>query len=193
MSLFKELELRSGGQCELCKSAGHLQEYLVPPKTYELPENFVLCCKNCADQITAKQDMNPDHWRTLSESMWSNVEAVKVVAWRMLHRLQEESWAQDLLQMFYMEPDTEEWAKDWEELKAESALKHLDSNGAILFPGDQVVLIKDLNVKGAGFTAKRGSPVRNISLVHDNPELIEGKVNGQQIVILTKYVKRTGG
>jgi protein PhnA len=57
--------------------------------------------------------------------------------------------------------------------------------------GDTVTLIKDLNVKGAGFTAKRGTAVRNISLVPDNPEHIEGRVNGQQIVILTKFVKKS--
>jgi len=48
-----------------------------------------------------------------------------------------------------------------------------------------------LNVKGAGFTAKRGTAVRNISLVPDTPGHIEGRVNGQQIVILTKFVKRS--
>jgi protein PhnA len=57
--------------------------------------------------------------------------------------------------------------------------------------GDSVVLIKDLNVKGGGFTAKRGTAVRNISLVHDNHEHIEGRVNDQQIVILTQYVKKS--
>jgi protein PhnA len=56
--------------------------------------------------------------------------------------------------------------------------------------GDSVVLIKDLKVSGGGFTAKRGTAVRRISLVHDNPEHIEGRVEGQQIVILTKYVKK---
>jgi protein PhnA len=47
-----------------------------------------------------------------------------------------------------------------------------------------------LDVKGANFTAKRGTAVRNIRLVHDNPEQIEGKINGQGIVILTQYVKK---
>ncbi|MFT4681576.1 MAG: protein PhnA, partial [Flavobacteriales bacterium] len=42
-----------------------------------------------------------------------------------------------------------------------------------------------------GFTAKRGTAVRNISLVHDNAEHIEGKVNGQQIVIITQFVKKS--
>ena len=45
-------------------------------------------------------------------------------------------------------------------------------------------------MKGAGFTAKRGTSVRNIRLVKDNTEQIEGKINGQGIVILTQYVKK---
>ena len=192
MSVKKELERRSAGQCELCKSAEQLQQYLVPPKTEEHSENFILCCKSCFEQLEDKEKMQADRWRGLSESMWSEVDAVKVVAWRMLNRLKEQEWAVDLLQMMYMEPGTEQWARDWDELNDELALKHLDANGALLSQGDQVVLIKDLNVKGAGFTAKRGTAVRNISLVYDNAECIEGKVNGQQIVILTKYVKKSG-
>jgi len=60
-----------------------------------------------------------------------------------------------------------------------------------LAAGDTVTLIKDLNVKGAGFTAKRGTAVRGIALVADKAEHIEGKINGQQIVILTKFVKKS--
>jgi len=67
---------------------------------------------------------------------------------------------------------------------------HRDSNGAILAQGDTVTLIKDLPVKGAGFTAKRGTAVRGISLVADNPAHIEGRVEGQRIVILTEFVKK---
>ena len=66
----------------------------------------------------------------------------------------------------------------------------MDSNGTPLETGDTVVLIKDLNVKGGGLTAKRGTAVRKITLVHDNAEQIEGKVDGQQIVILTQFVKK---
>ena len=46
-------------------------------------------------------------------------------------------------------------------------------------------------MKGGGFTAKRGTAVRGIGLVHDNPGQIEGRVNGQQIVILTQFVKKS--
>ena len=66
-----------------------------------------------------------------------------------------------------------------------------DANGNILKDGDNVTVIKDLKVKGANFTAKRGTAVRRISLVADNAGHIEGKVNGQRIVILTQFVKKS--
>jgi protein PhnA len=67
---------------------------------------------------------------------------------------------------------------------------HRDVNGVILEAGDSVVLIKDLKVKGSSMVAKQGTAVRRISLDHDNAEYIEGKVDGQHIVIITKYVKK---
>ncbi|RUA14686.1 MAG: PhnA protein, partial [Flavobacteriia bacterium] len=67
---------------------------------------------------------------------------------------------------------------------------HRDSNGVVLENGDSVVLVKDLKVKGSSMVAKQGTAVRRISLDRENAEYIEGKVDGQQIVILTKYVKK---
>jgi protein PhnA len=49
--------------------------------------------------------------------------------------------------------------------------------------GDTVMFIKDLDVKGSGFIAKRGTSVQNISMT-SNPEQIEGRVNGVCIVLL---------
>jgi len=124
--------------------------------------------------------------------MWSQVPAVQVMAWRMLNRLRAEGWSQDLLDMLYLDEMTLSWAQATGEGNVDDdTVKHVDSNGAVLSAGDTVILIKDLNVKGAGFTAKRGTAVRGISLVADNPEHIEGRVNGQQIVILTKFVKKS--
>jgi len=68
---------------------------------------------------------------------------------------------------------------------------HKDSNGTVLEAGDTVTLIKDLKVKGENFTARQGTAVHGISLVADNPEHIEGKIEGQRIVILTQFVKKT--
>ena len=114
------------------------------------------------------------------------------MAWRMLTRLASEGWPRELLDMLYLDDATLSWAKSAEEGQDdEDTIKHVDTNGATLQSGDSVTLIKDLNVKGAGFTAKRGTAVRNISLVADNPEQIEGRVNGQQIVILTQFVKKS--
>ncbi len=91
--------------------------------------------------------------------------------------------------MLYLDDATLLWAKKGQH--EEDAIKHVDSNGVVLQAGDTVVLIKDLKVKGGGFTAKRGTAVRRISLVADNPAHIEGKVNDQRIVILTQYVKKS--
>jgi protein PhnA len=107
----------------------------------------------------------------------------------MLHQLKNEGWPADLLEMIYLEEDTMEWAK--EGMEDEEALKHVDSNGVVLQMGDTVVLIKELDVKGSTITAKRGTAVRNIRLVHDDATLIEGKVDGQSIYILTKFVKKS--
>ena len=52
---------------------------------------------------------------------------------------------------------------DEEGEEEEGKIIHKDSNGNILFDGDSVVLIKDLDVKGANFTAKRGAAVHNIA------------------------------
>jgi len=65
----------------------------------------------------------------------------------------------------------------------------LDSNANVLNTGDSVIIIKDLEVKGAGFTAKRGTVVKNISL-SENKHQIEGKVNGTRIVLLSKFLKK---
>jgi protein PhnA len=90
----------------------------------------------------------------------------------------------------YMDDETREWAEE-EPHNSQSRIIHKDSNGNILEAGDTVTLIQDLNVKGANFTAKRGTAVRRIRLVHDNAEHIEGKIDGQQIVILTKFTKKS--
>jgi protein PhnA len=123
--------------------------------------------------------------------MWSQVPAVQVMAWRMLSHLEAEGWPQDLLDMLYLEDDVLVWAKAaGSDVDEDDTPPTLDNNGAVLQSGDTVTLIKDLDVKGAGFTAKRGTAVRNISLTN-NPEHIEGRVNGVRIVLLTCYLKKS--
>ena len=147
----------------------------------------------CREQIDDPAKVDADHWRCLNDSMWSQVPAVQVMAWRMLTRLAGEGWPQALLDMLYLDDETRAWAEAGiEGAGAEESVRHTDCHGAVLENGDTVTLIKDLDVKGANFTAKRGTAVRGISLVPDNAEQIEGRVEGQRIVILTKFVKKSG-
>jgi protein PhnA len=191
MSTEKALQARSESKCELCGATESLGVYEVPPNSNGSTDECVLICETCREQIENPEKVDVHHWRCLNDSIWSQVPAVQVMVWRMLKRLSTEAWPQDLLDMLYLDEGTQTWAQATGEGKSdEDAVKHVDSNGALIESGDTVTLIKDLNVKGANFTAKRGTVVRGISLVADNPEHIEGRVNGQQIVILTKFVKK---
>lgn len=191
MSLEKELQERSGNQCELCKSTNGLSIYEVPPATNASLDNSTYICSACKAQIEKSEQLNPEHWKILSETMWSEHPAVQVVAWRMLSRLRNESWAADNLEILYLANDTLEWAKKTGDHENEGTVEfHQDSNGTRLHEGDTVVLTKTLDVKGSSLSAKLGTVVKNIHLVHDNIDQIEGKVEGQTIVILTKYLRK---
>jgi protein PhnA len=192
MGTEQALRVRSASQCELCGATEGLGVYEVPPRSNGSADESVLICGTCRDQIDNPEKVDLHHWRCLNDSMWSQVPAVQVMAWRMLKRLSAEGWPQDLLDSLYLDEQTQAWAQETGTGEGPSDnVQHRDCHGAVLAAGDTVTLIKDLNVKGANFTAKRGTAVRGISLVADNPEHIEGRVNGQQIVILTKFVKKS--
>lgn len=187
--ILQKLKSRSNNTCELCARSKNLSIHIVAPKVQETIENAAYICNICESQLKEPETADANHWRCLNDSIWSTEPAVQVLAWRMLNHIKTEGWPQDLLDMMYMEDATLSWAKSGCQDMA-TAIKHKDSNGVLLKDGDKVVLIKDLDVKGANFTAKRGTTVKRISLVHDNAAHIEGKVAGQHIVILTKYVKK---
>jgi protein PhnA len=118
-------------------------------------------------------------------------DAVKIMAWRMLNRIKD-SWTPDLLGMMYLEAETLKLAEASGDGEDDAdKLIHRDVNGVTLEHGDAVVLIKDLKVKGSSMVAKQGTAVRNIRLDHENETYIEGRVDGQQIVLITAYVKKT--
>jgi len=64
-----------------------------------------------------------------------------------------------------------------------------DCNGTILQDGDSVILSKDLNVKGCSLKLKRGTAVKKIRLT-SNPDEIDCKIDGTQIVLKTCFVKK---
>jgi len=185
MSIQKTLEARSDGQCELCASQDSLSPFNLEHSPDETANCAVLLCGSCLSQIN-ENNLHMAHFRCLNDSMWSTVPAVQVLSYRLLHKLNTEIWAQDALEMLYLDDDTKAWADAGVQ---EDKLPTLDVNGVSLKAGDAVTIVKDLDVKGTGFVAKRGTPVRNIGL-SDNPLHIEGKVNGQRIVIIAAYTKK---
>jgi len=191
MSVLQTLQDRSNTTCELCSSKENLSQYTIPPSLNENVDNDILVCKNCLDQIEGHTEMDVNHWRCLNDSMWSEHVAVQIMAWRMLQRLRGEGWPKDLLDMMYLDGEALALARATGEHEDEAnKIIHRDANGVILDNGDAVVLVKDLKVKGSSMVAKQGTAVRNIRLDRDNADYIEGKVDGQQIVLITQYVKK---
>jgi len=179
--------MRNNTLCELCGSTENLELYNIGDGS---DDQSLTLCETCRTQIANPQTLDADHWRCLNDSMWSETPAVAVMSYRLLKALGET----DLVDMMYFEDDVKKWADSGllkvTEESNDGAVVHRDSNGSILAEGDTVTLIKDLEVKGAGFTAKRGTIVKNIHLT-DDAKFIEGKINGTQIVLVAEYMKKS--
>ena len=183
MNTVKELIARSNGVCELCASSEDLDILEVAPSDAS-SEQSVYACATCREQIK-NETLDEGHFNCLNESMWSEVPAVKVLSYILLNKLGR----QDLLEMMYLEEEEQKWA-DLALASSASKLVHKDANGVILQAGDSVVILKDLEVKGAGFTAKRGTTVTRIALPADIDDHIEGRVNGTKIFLKTEFLKK---
>lgn len=191
MKLEDLLKERSGNACELCGATNDVKVYEVAFAPGNAEESSIYICPKCQTQVDKKDVLDNKHWELLSTSMWSEVPAIQVVSWRMLNRLRNESWAADNLDMMYLADDLLSWAKASGDHESDGSVElHRDVNGALLQDGDTVVLTKSLDVKGSSLNAKMGTVVKNIRVVADNIEQIEGKIEGQLIVILTKYVRK---
>lgn len=186
--LGKSLARRAKSSCELCGETGSLQIFEVPPVKDPNLDACLLICEVCNQQLKQMEQLDPKHWFGLQERIWSENPAVQVMAWRILQQLKDQSWALDLLDQIYLEDQVLHWAQTGAESDA-SGRKVFDSNGIALANGDNVHIIKDLNVKGANFTAKRGTLVKSIRL-GDDPEHVEGKVNGTAIMLKTCFLKK---
>ena len=191
MKLQDQLLKRNDNKCELCQSSASLSLYEVLPEQRNDENDHIIVCETCLAQIEKKAELDGNHWKCLGESMWSEVPGVQVVAWRMLNRMRDQSWAADNLDMMYLDDEKLAWAKATGDHESDGSVDlHKDCNGQVLQSGDSIVLIKSLDVKGSTLNAKMGTVVKNIRLVPDNTEQIEGKIEGQVIVILTKYVRK---
>ena len=180
-----ELSKRSNNNCELCSATDNLDAIEVASVKKDISlETCVLLCETCRKGIELPASVAVHHWNCLQGSIWSDVPAVQVLSWRICNAFSSEIWAQDILSQMYFDEETQEWAENDGKMPVT-----LDSNGIEILAGDSVYIIKDLVVKGAGFTAKRGTTVRNVRLTLD-PDYIEGKVNGTSLMLKTCFMKK---
>lgn len=185
MSISSKLYERCQGLCELCTTESAMHEYAVSPKNNDVIENEVALCETCLLNIDAVEAGN--HWQCLAGSIWNTEASVQALTYRILYANKDKEWANEIMSSLELEETVVTWA-------VSSFIKqdvHEDSNGILLENGDTVVLTQVLNVKGANFMAAKGTVVRKIRLVPDNTDQIEGKVNEQTIVILTKFVRKS--
>lgn len=185
-SLSDSLSARCGNACELCGASDGLTAYVVAPDSRDA---HIAVCATCAGRLAAPLDAKD--WFCVQEAIWSEVPEVQVTAWRITKGL-DAGWATELLEQAYLDEDVLAWAQDgMSDDDSDAPTPTVDSNGTALQTGDNVTLIKDLDVKGAGFTAKRGTLVKNVRLT-DDPELVEGKVNKTSIYLKTCFLKKVG-
>lgn len=184
MSISEALKQRNQNLCELCNTEEASLAFTVSPKSGDQIEHQVALCSTCEQAMASGETAY--HWRCLEGSIWNPEPSVQALSYRILHSYKNEDWASNLLTSIDLDENIVQWALSAYEV----AEVHKDAFGHVLENGDNVVLTQALNVKGTNFTASKGTVVKRIRLVQDNVEHIEGKINEQTIVILTKYVKK---
>lgn len=94
---------------------------------------------------------------------------------------------------YVYDEDSGEWmpASELAAKQADDATTQVrDAVGNLLSDGDQVTLIKDLDVKGAGQTLKQGTLIKSIRLTGDAQE-IDCKYPGiKGLVLRAEFVKK---
>ncbi len=187
-SLSSALEQRSAGRCELCDTAANLVPFTVAPKEGHSADEQVAVCPTCLNAL-AEPTAHAAHWQCLTGAIWSETPAVQALSYKTLSALTGEDWAAEALESVEFPENVVSWATGG---TGGETVIHKDAFGNELAAGDAVLLTQNLNVKGANFIAPKGTLVKKIRLVADNAEQIEGKINGDTIVILTKFVKKQG-
>lgn len=175
--------------CLLCAATTDLAQVTLDPR--RTPADEVTLCTACRRHLDGIALRDEASAAFLRDTIWSTDEVTQALSWRMLTRLADVPWAAELLEQVWLEESLAAWAAAGLSGAAPSddALVVRDSNGATLAEGDAVTLIKDLEVKGAGFTAKRGTLVKGIHLT-DDAAMVEGRVNGITIVLKTQFLKK---
>jgi protein PhnA len=184
MTISAKLNDRSGGVCELCNSLPAVHEFTVSPRADEVAENQVALCDTCMTAMGEEE--KGDYWRCLEGSIWNPEPSVQALSYRLLQTYKDEEWAKGVLNSVELDEDTLQWAMS----AFDVADVHKDAFGNLLESGDTILLTQNLKIKGTNFTAGKGTMIKKIRLVQDDPQQVEGKINDQMIVILTKFVKK---
>ncbi|WP_419533765.1 phnA protein [Endozoicomonas sp.] len=111
--LGKDLARRAKSKCEICEASGvPLSIYEVEPVPSEPDyDHCLMLCETCKTQLESPKRLEPNHWRCLTKSIWSQIPAVQVVSLRQLRKLSEkQDWAIEALEHAYVEPEIESWA-----------------------------------------------------------------------------------
>jgi len=169
--------------CELCGSSEDIS-VLELPVSDGSEDQSVYVCANCKGQIESGS-LDETHFNCLNDAMWSETPAAKIMSYILWNQLGR----QDMVEMMYLEEDELKLAEQAVNAAA-NKVTFRDANGVELLAGDSIVILKDLDVKGAGFTAKRGTTVTRISLPHNMDDHVEGRVNGTKIYLKTEFIKK---
>jgi protein PhnA len=112
--LGKDLARRAKSKCEVCLAVGvPLRPHEVPPAPAEPDlEHVILVCASCAAALDdPAPDLDPNRWRVLAETLWSETPAVQVSVIRLLRHLAKETdWARDTLEEAYLDDSLLAWA-----------------------------------------------------------------------------------
>jgi protein PhnA len=169
--------------CELCQSSEDVSLLELPVSDGSEDQSIYLCA-TCKNQIE-NDELDETHFNCLNDAMWSEVPAVKVMSYILWNKLGRG----DMTDMMYLEDEEKKLADAAINADANKVVFR-DANGVELKAGDSIVILKDLDVKGAGFTAKRGTTVTRITLPNDMDDHVEGRVNGTKIYLKTEFIKK---
>jgi len=110
MAFEQELEKRSGSKCEICSAQEGLSVSEVPHAPKTGPDACIYVCSKCLGQFEDLQNLDLKHFYCLQDSMWSEHAPVQVMAYRLLHSLRSDAFAQGLLDQLYLDEDSLKWA-----------------------------------------------------------------------------------
>lgn len=190
MSIEQSIISRATNSCEVCQNNTPEHLFTIHPDKDITEENTVYVCSACHGPLSLQETFKSEDWTFIAHSIWSELPAVQIIAYRVLNGLKSETWAQEALDMMYLEDSIKEKADMFEYLASMVQERHRDSLGQELFDNDTVVLTKTLDVKGSTLKASLGTVIKNIRLDKNNTDYIEGKIEGQSIMILTKYLRK---